>query len=357
MTVSTYLTIRQVLSLIIIGVDVMDHPPMVHFESEIGPSTDSERSMAQVAEWFTTCCKEHTICKPESSQPPFVPSRLVEILGSSESTLSIRLRERSTLPLGAQYATLSHCWGSVMPFKLKSDLVKSCLEGIPMNQISRVFRDAILVAWRLGIQLIWIDSLCTVQHLSPTWSSRLTVLGIVQDSLEDWTSESAQMGSVYRHCALNIAATGFLFVQRDPNLLTPISFTINDHSRGDNTEGGKHEQPGLRSGNYYLADTAVWQNGVDDSPLCRRGWVTQERALSTRTVHFGEEQIFWECLCRNASEVLPKGMMAGTRIIDPKIFLASETAKNEERVKELESLRKEILEFRKAEDDTRKLKA
>ncbi|KAL2136225.1 hypothetical protein VTI74DRAFT_4855 [Chaetomium olivicolor] len=321
-----------------------DHPPMVYFESKIGPSTDSESSMAQVAKWFETCCEKHERCKPETAPTPFVPSRLLEISGSDERTMRIRLRERPTLPVEVRYATLSHCWGSVMPFKLKHELVKSCLNGISLDEISRVFRDAIRVAWRLKIQYIWIDSLC-----------------IIQDSLEDWRAESAQMGLVYRHGILNIAATGFsdgsngLFVQRDPNILMPISLSIgtNHSSHGNPGEGREKRQGALEPGNYYLADTSVWKGGVDDSPLCGRGWVTQERALSVRTVHFGKEQLFWECLRENASEVLPKGMLRGTEIMDPKAFLVPGTDAKEKREERLQSLRKELLERKKFDDDLR----
>ncbi|KAL7755761.1 hypothetical protein ACKLNR_014288 [Fusarium oxysporum f. sp. zingiberi] len=305
-----------------------DHPPMVYFESKISPSTASESSMAQVVKWFETCCEEHE-CKPLTSSTPFVPSRLLEISGSDEGTMRIRLRERQALPVDIRYATLSHCWGSIMPFKLKHELLESCLNGISLDEISRVFRDAIRVAWRLKIRYIWIDSLC-----------------IIQDSREDWEVESAQMGSVYRHGVLNIAATGFsdgsngLFVQRDPNLLTPISFSMGfNHSSRDN---------------YYLVDTCAWKDGVDDSPLCGRGWVTQERALSVRTVHYGKEQIFWECLCENASEVLPKGMLRGTEIMVPKVFLLPGTPK-QERAEGFRLILERIMDCRNLDDELREI--
>lgn len=160
--------------LTIIDVD-RDHPPMVYFESKISASTDSESSMAQVVKWFETCCEEHKECKPQTSLAPFVPNRLLEISGSDEGTMTIRLRERQTLPVEVRYTTLSHCWGSVMPFELKHELLESCLHGISLNEISRVFRDAVRVTWRLKIQYIWIDSLCTTHHLLHAWVSLLTV--------------------------------------------------------------------------------------------------------------------------------------------------------------------------------------
>jgi hypothetical protein len=51
-----------------------------------------------------------------------------------------------------------------------------------------------------------------------------------------------------------------------------------------------------------------WSNSLLDTPLHNRGWVLQERLLSPRTIHFGQEQIFWECRCEMACEAYPKGI-------------------------------------------------
>lgn len=51
-----------------------------------------------------------------------------------------------------------------------------------------------------------------------------------------------------------------------------------------------------------------WCNSLLDAPLHQRGWVLQERLLSPRTIHFGQEQIFWECRCELACEAYPNGI-------------------------------------------------
>jgi hypothetical protein len=38
----------------------------------------------------------------------------------------------------------------------------------------------------------------------------------------------------------------------------------------------------------------TWRD-VEYGPLNERGWVLQERLLSKRILHFGNDQIFWEC--------------------------------------------------------------
>ncbi|PVH73820.1 HET-domain-containing protein [Cadophora sp. DSE1049] len=239
--------------------------------------------MLQATNWFKGCCENHKQCAEAFPKSNFVPSRLIEIRGSDPTDLSIRLRDKLSLPTEVSYATLSHCWGYSMPFKLTLENLEGCMENLPMQRITKVFKDALRFAYQSGIEYIWIDSLC-----------------IIQDSPKDWAYESSLMGSIYHHSILNIAATGFsngengLFVNRDPSLLIPIA-----------RETCK--------GNYYLVDTNTWKDSIDEAPLCKRGWVTQERALSVRTLHFGSQQLFWECMCSNASEVFPQGLQRGTK--------------------------------------------
>jgi hypothetical protein len=173
--------------------------------------------------------------------------------------------------------------------------------------------------------------------------------GIIQDSDQDWVTESSKMGSIYRCGVINLAATGFadgrngLFVRRDPALLKPIDVKIENevYVIFDNRHG-RHRQKALDKGDYYLIDTATWTQGVDDSPLCKRGWVVQERAMSIRTLQFGAQQLYWECLELKATEVYPKGLLRGSRVMDPKIFLRSGQDERKDRTQYVHSIRKRV---------------
>jgi hypothetical protein len=133
---------------------------MVHFTPEISHSTDSEQTTAQVSTWLKECSDHHQACRKAHPTSHFLPSRLVQISGTDEVHLSMRLCEKMNLPQDVRYASLSHCWGSKMPFVLNGENFGKCLTSFPMNEVSRVFRDAAKVAWRVGIEYIWIDSLC-----------------------------------------------------------------------------------------------------------------------------------------------------------------------------------------------------
>jgi len=127
---------------------------------------------------------------------------------------------------------------------------------------------------------------------------QLTGLGILQDSREDWKEAAATMANIYEHAYVTIAATssqdskGGLFSSARP-LVTRLDkhphLYIREYLR--TFPNYSHAFP-----NYsYSKDLKPW-------PLLTRAWVYQERRLSTRTVHFGEHQVYWECQTCFASE-------------------------------------------------------
>jgi hypothetical protein len=120
---------------------------------------------------------------------------------------------------------------------------------------------------------------------------RLTSLGILQDSQEDWKEAAATMAGIYEHAYMTIAAT---FAQ-DSNggLFSSV--------RPLTTRLDKHPHLYIREclprfpGGSYTRDLTPW-------PLLTRAWVYQERRLSPRTVHFCKHQVYWECQTNFASE-------------------------------------------------------
>jgi hypothetical protein len=133
------------------------------------------------------------------------------------------------------------------------------------------------------------------------------------------------MGDIYLHSILNIASAGFadgsngLFAKRNHKILEPIYITLENDQYVRTSKDKRHIE--AHSGNYVLVDVLAWRDGVDEAPLGKRGWVVQERSLSVRTLHFGAEQLFWECLSQEASEVCPDGFVAGTFGRTPKSLL------------------------------------
>jgi len=145
---------------------------MVHYEPKLSGSTNSEESLGLAARWINDCMETHRRCNAAFPKSGFLPTRLVEIHTSRDNTIWARLVETKQSEPSlirkcehktsqVHYATLSHCWGSVMPFTLTLENHSSLLERIPMTEVSKAFQDAIQFAYRSDIRYIWIDSLCT----------------------------------------------------------------------------------------------------------------------------------------------------------------------------------------------------
>ena len=175
----------------------------------------------------------------------------------------------------SQYAALSHCWGGSATYVLNCDTYETLVRGLPQHKLPSTFRDAIFVARRLGIQYLWIDSLC-----------------IFQDSRADWERESGQMSRTYRGAFLTISALNAR--SSDDGFLKPRAIPICPLP-----DGG-----GVWPGIILQKDTET-AGATKKEPLSKRGWALQERVLSTRILHFGKEQMFWECKSLEASEHAP----------------------------------------------------
>ena len=145
---------------------------MVPYDTTLSSSTKSDESMALAQKWMKNCMENHKSCIAAISKVEFLPKRLVEIHGEGVDDLWIKLVEsaKCEIFLGTaaadetkavpRYGTLSHCWGKVMPYKLETGNIDECYDKIPMAKISKVFQDAIEIAFRSNLRYLWIDSLC-----------------------------------------------------------------------------------------------------------------------------------------------------------------------------------------------------
>jgi hypothetical protein len=218
-------------------------------------------------------------------------------LGPSDEPVAPQLVITETLSDPIQYATLSHRWGSANVFQLKLGNVEALRKEIPIDKLSKTFRDAFVAAKKLDVRYIWIDSLC-----------------IIQDSPDDWQREAALMQHVYSNARFNISATGAedsdagLFFDRGPLAVVPFTFEIPDTRPRER----KGRRVGWRPGRYHLVDPSIWYSNISQAPLNARGWVMQERLLARRIVHFCRDQIFFECHEWEACELFPRGV-PGTR--------------------------------------------
>ncbi|KAF6829607.1 heterokaryon incompatibility protein [Colletotrichum musicola] len=183
-----------------------------------------------------------------------------------------------------RYATLSHRWGGRKALCLSHSNMSTLEFGIPADTLSQTFKDAIMIARRAELLYLWIDSLC-----------------IIQGDAEDWSTEAGRMSSVYGGSSLNISASSASH-ESEGCFLRPEYFS--GGFSADITIDGRKER-------HDFARSSLYAKSVTLSKLASRGWVVQEKILSPRTVHCGEDGLFWECKTTMASEFFPGGFRHG----------------------------------------------
>lgn len=250
-------------------------------------------------QWIKNCCAQHLDCPSLSAEQNsnWYPTRLLDIGRGRYPHRVIRLRCKDDSTFQGAYVTLSHRWGNNPSSIIQLSDLNAFKRGVRLSDLPQTFKDAIKITRELGIQYIWIDSLCILQR-GP--GSKL-----------DWLKESVTMKNVYQNGFLNIAASAAqdssegLFFKRD----------IRDIYHATVLVDWSWYSGEACSGELIICDVDFWYQELECSPLLSRGWVFQERLLSARVLHFARQQVFWECDALTACESYPGGVL-GTDISD-----------------------------------------
>jgi hypothetical protein len=204
-----------------------------------------------------TCVEDHPECLRTISgdtvdelEDPELPSRVLDV-GSGDFRSHLRLFESHGRC--GQYVALSHCWGTLenWPLRTTRESKQEHLENIPFGRLPKTFQDAVKITRTLGIPYLWIDSLC-----------------IIQDDVSDWLCESPKMGQIYKRSRLTVAASGARdssdgwFLKRAPfprHLELPY-----------------YHNTGEKNGHVVvsLADRKRTTFFWEDLPLTKRAWTT-----------------------------------------------------------------------------------
>ena len=241
-----------------------------------------DESLQTAADWLSTCRREHEKCRVMISPDDYVPKPLLSI--DSPVVGKVQMVAKSwSKDTSIRYATLSHCWGSSKPLKLTASSLSLLEAGIEVARLPQVFQDAIYTSKSIGIQFLWIDSLC-----------------ILQDSKRDWDEQAPQMSQIYRNGCLNIAASAAAnssqtcFQSRDRSQTEPCIVQTDWVS--------------CPNGEYHVYHNDIWQDLVESKPLSKRAWVVQERILSPRVLYMTGQQLSWECYQLKACEAYQGGL-------------------------------------------------
>jgi hypothetical protein len=175
------------------------------------PRIGCEDNFKLAGTWLHKCLTSHALCTISTLPSPPLPSHILDVeCPKSLSGLSLCSFGDRYGP----YLSLSHVWGRTQIITTTLRTLETRMKSIPIEDLSKAFQDAVVLARQLSIRYLWIDSLC-----------------IIQDSSNDWRTESSNMGEYYMNALFNIAAvsssdgSGGCFLARDvlPLTLCPIS--------------------------------------------------------------------------------------------------------------------------------------
>ncbi|OCK80553.1 HET-domain-containing protein, partial [Lepidopterella palustris CBS 459.81] len=238
-------------------------------------SSSLEQRLRSVKQWFECCQQNHEQCRIlEASGNRSCPTRLIDV--SQQVMRLVCLPANSK----ASYAALSHCWGGGLPMKSTKRTLTDHMVAIHMTAMPKTYCDAITTTRKLGIQYLWIDSLC-----------------IIQDDTKDWEQEAARMASIYEGAQVTIAAAwgkngeSGCFREYHPSMVVEVQ------EQNDSGEYATGQIPKL-----YLRPYPNSERYLRDAPLNSRAWTLQEIILSRRTIIFAQNQMYWHCTSLYESE-------------------------------------------------------
>lgn len=120
------------------------------------------------------------------------------------------------------------------------------------------------------------------------------------------------MHKVYRNSTLNLSASGAkdagegFYFDRDPVGIGPHPMC--PAFDGFDWRNSSWRHPGPR---WHIVHEDFFGEVLQKTAAFRRAWIFQERQPSKRILHFGKEQVFWECCTANRCESFPEEFPSG----------------------------------------------
>ena len=236
----------------------------------------STRVATQIKEWYQDCKSKHLNCNRGQE---IVPKRLLQLAAEAKSgrVSLVNMDCFEVPPRSIEYLALSYCWGgSTNSRSLRANIHDREQCGLDLLDLPPAIQDALSVTRQLGFSYLWVDALC-----------------ICQDDEAEWDLEAAKMANIYGGSAFAISALAS--PDADVPFLSPRSFEgakIGSIERLDVEEGAAGEDP-LRL--FIREHPRTISQELELARLNSRAWAFQERILAPGVLHYGCDQVFWEC--------------------------------------------------------------
>ena len=267
----------------LVKLGIKDTPSVYDHWTPMWESIRNDNTLSKhtsLARFFIDCCQRRDVEHLSSCnwEKRYVPKRLLSLHRSQSGAMQVRLYLTTGGDESLKYCCLSHCWGGQQPLTLTNDNISDLVNVIPTEKIPQTYLDAMEITTNLGVDYIWIDSLC-----------------IIQNDDNNWTEQAAAMADIYTNSYCTIAAASALnchggcYMSRNPFEFAPCR--IAGSTDADCLFAYSSDLP--------LVDIEYLQQ---HSPLFKRAWIFQERMLSPRVLYFGSHGLAFNCRRLFASE-------------------------------------------------------
>ncbi|KAI0847751.1 HET-domain-containing protein [Daldinia vernicosa] len=226
---------------------------------------------------ISDCLNSHGECRRISEDVSFTPSRLINV-SISELGGDVVLEDDTSISPGSEYVALSYCWGGYDPDCMTTaDSLEENMRRIPWSKLPETFKDAVRFTRSLGINYLWIDSICIVQH-----------------DKRDWHRQAGLMWDIYKHSHVTLVAlygssskSGLRSTSMENEVTKVVEFSLD-----------QHRWPLYARLPHYLEfslDPDSSKEIEKRSPLLSRAWAYQERMVSPKVLYFTESEIIFQC--------------------------------------------------------------
>jgi hypothetical protein len=232
-----------------------------------------------VLSWLENCIKTHQKC-PSAIQK--LPKRVIYVDPDSSK---IKLKEIANGY--GQYVALSYCWGQKGNITTTTNNIAEMMTDISLDALPKTIREAVQITRLLGIENLWVDSLC-----------------IIQDSKDDWIQQASFMCDIYTDATIVIAvhsgadANGGCFLTDELRNMQLAAFSTS-------INGTRDVRVSIRKSPWSGEGSPSHTIKSKPSFLSRRGWTFQENVLPRRMLHCTSHELGWQCLESYSCECRP----------------------------------------------------
>jgi hypothetical protein len=228
-----------------------------------------------VRDWLATCHTQHEACRTNYQPTDIRPTFVLDVSPPLSAEESDRIKLHRLTDQEITYAALSYCWGGPQINATTNSRLTLYMKSIQMLWLPQTIQDAIIVTRKLGLQYLWVDSLC-----------------IIQDAEEEMMAEIGKMEHIYTNAHVTISAAsspncqqGFLNPSPIPKCSVEIPFSV----------GGEEVGNVVLTPIQGITEESYHYDPSTPEPINSRAWAFQETFLSCRRLIYSQYQLFWVC--------------------------------------------------------------